>query len=125
MVQQVDIPPTILELADIPVASWMEGRSLIPLMRGKELPSRYSLSMHIEGIMRNRHKIMEGTFAVWEGDYKLIYYLKDNKSLLFNLRNDPDEINNIFEKDAETGGRLLSFIKSDFRKANERIGKGE
>ena len=38
LVEQVDIPPTILELAGIPIPSWVEGRSLVPFMRGEVLP---------------------------------------------------------------------------------------
>ncbi len=123
--EQVDIAPTILDLAGVPVPSWMEGRSLVPLMRGKSLPSRPVFSMFFEKNRSRGHRITKGTIAVWEGDYKLIHYLEEDKSLLFNLREDPGELNDLFDKEPETGRRLLAVIRDNLAKANERISRGE
>ncbi|NOZ69775.1 MAG: sulfatase-like hydrolase/transferase [Deferribacteres bacterium] len=125
LAEQVDIAPTILELAGIPVPSWMEGRSLVPLMRGERLPSRPVFSMFFEKNRSRRHQITRGSIAVWEGEYKLIHYLEEDKSLLFNLRKDPDELNNLFDAEPETGRRLLAIIRDNLREANERISRGE
>ena len=119
--EQIDIPPTILDLADIPVPSWMEGRSLLPLIHGKSLPSIPAFSMNFEKNPSLGHEITRGTVAVWEDDYKLIHYLEDNKSLLFNLKQDPDELNDLFEKEPEAGQRLLTLIQKNLKEANERI----
>ena len=121
LVAQIDIAPTILDLADIPVPAWMEGRSLVPLMRGKKIPPRPVFSMNFQ---RNRslgHQIIKGSIAVWEGDDKLIHYLEKDESLLFNLKQDPDELNNLFDKDPQTGQRLLGVIYDNLKKANKKI----
>jgi len=123
IVEQIDIPPTILELAGIPVPAWMEGRSLVPLIRGEKLPSRPAFSLALEGQASRGHQITKGTIAVWEGDYKLIYYLKKKESLLFNLKQDPDELENLFDKETKAGNRLLTLIQDNLMKANERISK--
>ena len=123
LVEQIDIPATILDLINIPVPSWMEGRSLVPLMRDEELPSRPSFSMTLEKNPSRGHQITKGTVAVWEGDYKLIHYLQENKSLLFNLKEDSDELNNLFDKESEVGQHLLALIKDNLKEANERIGR--
>ncbi len=123
--EQIDIPATILELAHIPVPSWMEGRSLVPLMRGKRLLSRPAFSMNFEKNPSRGHQITKGTIAVWEGDYKLIHYLQEKKSLLFNLKKDPRELNNLFDREPEIGKHLLSLIHENLKRANERIKKGE
>ncbi len=124
LVEQIDIPATILELANIPVPSWMEGRSLVPLMRSKKLLSRPAFSMNFEKNPSRGHQITKGTIAVWEGDYKLIHYLEEKESLLFNLKKDPRELNNLFDRKPETGKHLLSLIHENLKKANERIGRG-
>ena len=121
LTEQIDIPPTILDLANIPAPSWMEGRSLLPLMQGKRLPLRPIFSMNFEKNPSLGHEITKGTVAVWEGDYKLIHYLENNESLLFNLKQDPDELNNLFEKEPEIGQRLLTLIQKNIKEANERI----
>jgi arylsulfatase A-like enzyme len=121
--EQIDIPATILELAHIPVPSWMEGRSLVPLMRGKRLLSRPAFSMNFEKNPSRGHQITKGTIAVWEGDYKLIHYLQEKKSLLFNLKKDPRELNNLFDREPEIGKHLLTLIQDNLKKANERISR--
>ena len=125
LAEQIDIPPTILELADIPAPSWMEGHSLVPLMRGKRLPSHPVFSMTFGGNPSRGERISKGTIAVWEGDYKLIYYLKEKKSLLFNLKEDPDELNNLINKEPEAAKRLLPLIQENLKEANEKISRGK
>jgi arylsulfatase A-like enzyme len=121
-VDQVDIPATILDLAHIPVPSVMEGRSLVPLLHGKKFESRPVFSMYLqENPSRDHHLINKGIVAVWEGEYKLKYYLEKQKSYLFNLKKDPDEQNDLFETEPETGKRLLGMIKEELQLANERI----
>ncbi len=124
LVGQIDLAPTILDLAGIPVPQWMEGRSLVPLMRGEKLPSRPQFSMNFEKNPSRWQQITRGSIAVWEGDYKLIYDLEEDKALLFNLRHDPEELDNLFDKEPEAGQRLLSLIKDNLKKANERISRG-
>ncbi len=124
IVEHIDIPATILELADIPVPQWMEGRSLVPLMRGKGIQPKPALSMALQ---RNpsREQITKGVLAVWEGDYKLIYYPETGKTLLFNLKKDPDELNNLFNKEPVISQRLLALIKNSLKQANKRIMAGK
>jgi arylsulfatase A-like enzyme len=124
LVEQIDIPATILDLANIPVPSWMEGRSLVPLMRGEKLTGRHAFSMNFEENRSRGHEISRGSVAVWEGEYKLIHYLQKEESLLFNLSQDIDELNNIFYKEPETGKRLLRLIRENLKKVNEKIING-
>jgi arylsulfatase len=121
LVGQIDIPATILDLANIPGPSWMEGRSLLPLMRGKQLPNRPVFTMNFQENRSLGHKITKGSIAVREGDYKLIHYLEKNESLLFNLKNDPDELHNIIEKDPEKYHHMLSLIIDNLEPVNNKM----
>jgi arylsulfatase A-like enzyme len=121
LTEQIDIPPTVLDLANIPAPQWMEGRSLVPLMQGKRLPLMPVFSMNFEKNPSRGHEITKGTIAVWEDDYKLIHYLAKNRTLLFNLKQDPDELNNLFDKEPEVSQRLLTLIQKNIKEANERI----
>jgi arylsulfatase A-like enzyme len=123
LVEQIDIPATVLEFAEIPVPSWMEGRSLVPLMRGETLPQRPSFSMNFEGNRSRWQPIESGSIAVWDGEYKLIHYLEKNESLLFNLKEDPDELDNLFLTQPDVAKKLRGLIMSHLDKANERIKK--
>ncbi len=121
LVESIDIPPTILDLANIPIPSWMEGRSLVPLARGKKLPQRPAFSMNFEENPSVDNQIIRGSIAVREGDYKLIYYLEKKESLLFNLKLDPDEMENLFDKEKERSKLLLGLIQDNLKKANKRF----
>lgn len=120
-VEQIDVPATILQLADILVPSWMEGRSLMPLMKGGTLPPKPVFSMNFEENRSRGYQISNGSVAVWDGDYKLIHYLKRGESLLFNLKQDPGEIRNLYDKESETGQRLLMLIQDNLKNANKLI----
>jgi arylsulfatase A-like enzyme len=120
-VSQVDISATILGLSHISLPDWMEGRSLLPLMRDKTLPDIPVFSMDLQKNPSRGQEITKGIIAVWDGDYKLIHSLEKGKSLLFNLKNDPDELNNIFNDEPEVGQRLLTIIQDNLELANKRI----
>ena len=127
LVEQIDITSTILDLAHIQIPAWMEGRSLVPLLQGRKLSSKLTFSMNFPHNMSRGQQITIGSIAVWDGDYKLIHNhgFKKTTSLLFNLLNDPDELNNLFDKQPEVGRRLLSLVEEHLSKANERIRTGK
>ena len=121
LVEQIDIPATVLDLANILVPSWMEGRSLVPLLQGEKLPARPAFSMNFEGNRSRGHEITKGSIAIWEGKYKLIHYLGKREPLLFNLKQDPNEIRNLFDEVPEVSEHLLQTLLNNLESANERI----
>ena len=121
LVEQVDIPATILNLVNATVPDWMEGRSFKALMRGKKLIAKPVFSMNFENNPGRGKKITKGTVVVWDGDYKLIHYLEKKESLLFNLKEDSGELNNLFSEKPEIGQRLLSLVLEHLDKSNKNI----
>ena len=120
-IDQADIAPTILEIAGIPPPEWIEGQSIMPLIYDKPAETRPIFSMQlIKNNVMITDKITRGTIAVWEGDYKLIHYLEEDKSLLFNIRKDPDELSDLYTKEPEISNNLISTIKENLKMANER-----
>jgi arylsulfatase A-like enzyme len=109
LVEQIDIPATILDFAGIATPSWMEGRSLLPLIEGEDIPPKVAFSMVFEKNPVNA-TITKGTVAIWDGDYKLVYYLEKKESLLFNLRADPEELRDIKTHRLDVAGRLKGII---------------
>lgn len=125
VVSQKDIPATILDLAGIPVPTWMEGQSLVPFMRGNKVSLSPPISVMLEQNRTEPSPITRGTIAVWEGSYKLIHDLDKDRSMLFDLDQDPSEVNDLIEKEPETADRLLELILKALEKANEKIVSGE
>jgi len=70
------------------------------------------------------NKITKGSFALREADHKLIHYIETNESMLFNLRLDPGETNNIFKKEQEISRSLHRQLEFGLKKANENIVSG-
>lgn len=98
MVQNIDYGPTILDLAGVATPSDMHGRSFLPLLKGEEVPDwRKSLYYHFyeypaEHAVR-RH------YGVRTERYKLIHFYEDIDCWeLYDLKEDPTEMNNIYGK---------------------------
>jgi arylsulfatase A-like enzyme len=56
--------------------------------------------------------------AVYERNYKLIHNLGNNKSLLFNIQNDPDEEMDTIDKEPAVSQRLLRLILHKVQEVN-------
>ncbi len=55
MVLNLDIAPTVLELAGLPVPAAMQGRSLLPLIAGDAVGLAHRLALHLLRISRRSH----------------------------------------------------------------------
>jgi len=96
MVLNVDIAPTVLDMAGIEIPSHMQGRSLLPLIQGKATDWRkdwfYSyyeypgptMVPRNHGLRTERYKLME-------------YYDQEPKEYeLYDLQEDPHELRNLY-----------------------------
>lgn len=80
----VDVMPTLLGLAGIPIPKEVQGRDLSPLLRGQgEIPA----AVYIEGSLGKRDEWR----ALIRGYDKIVWNMKDEITGLYNLAADPDE----------------------------------
>lgn len=89
-----DLYPTIMELAGTRLDHPVDGKSLVPLLRGENLSDR-PLFWHYPHY-GNQGGAPGG--AVRDGDWKLIEWYEDGTRELFNLRDDLSETNNLASK---------------------------
>lgn len=82
-----DLYPTACELVGVDVAKEIDGRSLVPVMRGEKNEVRDTLFLAYRDVQR----------AVRKGSMKLIRYPKINKTQLFDLSTDPHETQDLCE----------------------------
>jgi arylsulfatase A-like enzyme len=99
-VANIDLAPTFLDLAGLPVPDSMQGRSLAPLLRGESPPdwrtSVYYRYYHDPG---NHHTAAH--LGVRTATHKLIYYWKQDAYEMFDLVKDPNEQHNLLFDAAE------------------------
>ena len=95
-----DVMPTSLELAGATIPDHVQFKSLQPLLNGKTDGARDAIY----------GAYLTGQRAVVAGDYKLILYPKAAKALLFNVKTDPLEMNDIFPDNKEQAKKLFSRL---------------
>ena len=96
IVSNVDFAQTFLEMAGVEAPADMQGRSLVSLLKG-ENPEDWRKSFYYqyyEGPPAE-HSVAEH-YGVTDGRYKLIHYHKLNQWELFDLVNDPDEMQSVY-----------------------------
>jgi len=94
LVSLFDFGPTILELAGIAAPKWMEARSLLPYLRGEApQPREFVFSEHAGD------RILSGTefmTMIRDSRYKLVHFVESDEGQLFNLIDDPTEVNDLW-----------------------------
>lgn len=82
LVQHADLLPTFCEAAGIAPPGDVDGSSLLPLLRGEPAgPDRATF-----------HGQIDGQHCWIEGEWKLLYFVDDGRSLLFHRTGDPQDL---------------------------------
>jgi arylsulfatase A-like enzyme len=96
LVEMVDIVPTLLEAAGIPVIEGIQGRSLTALLEGKTEEHRDSVYMESYSMPARREAAMMAT-SVRTRTHKMTVYHSMNTGELYDLRKDPGEFRNLWD----------------------------
>lgn len=91
----IDVAPTLLDLAGVPIAGDIEGRSLMPLLRGAPRDWRTSFVIEYYSDQVFPRVLNMGYQAVRTERWKYIHYTAlDEMDELYDLVADPNEMNN-------------------------------
>ena len=140
MVLNIDVAPTILDLAGIPVPEQMQGESLLPLVEGsppddwrssifyayydnswamKDLSAEERTDPSFQYFTAHRVSPHRG---VRTGRYKLIeYYKEDGYWELFDLQTDPHELKNLYTEPGHD--ELKAELTAELRRLQEYYGE--
>ncbi|NLS95927.1 MAG: sulfatase [Planctomycetaceae bacterium] len=93
-VANIDLAPTFLDLAGLPVPDSMQGCSLVPLLHG-QTPADWRTSVYYRYYHDPGHHNTAAHYGVRTATHKLIYYWKKDAYEMFDLTVDPCEQHNL------------------------------
>lgn len=99
-VANIDLAPTFLDLAGLPIPESMQGRSLAPLLRG-ESPQDWRTSVYYRYYHDPGHHNTVAHLGVRTATHKLIHYWKQDVYEMFDLTKDPTEQRNLLFDEAD------------------------
>lgn len=122
MVSVLDFPETFLDIAGLAVPGDMQGRSLVPLLRGErpadwrtsfyyqyyEFPGAHSVRKHY-GVVTDRYKL----FHFYEPDV--------NYWTLIDRRGDPKELRNVYDDPGHADARKALHTELDRLRAELKV----
>lgn len=120
----IDVLPTLLDLCgvDIPAGISLDGRSLAPLIKQETnaLPERTLFYEWQRGFIEPYRNI-----AVRKGNYKMVgnieYFEDPDRLELYNISDDPYELNNISNENPE----IVNTLKNEFDRWYSEVITGE
>ena len=107
----VDFAPTFMDAAGLPLPADMQGRSLMPLFKGK-VPSDWRGSWYYRYYHDPGDHNTRAHYGVRTTTHKLIYFWKKNQWEMYDLIADPSELHNLYSdpEQAETVVKLKAEL---------------
>jgi arylsulfatase A-like enzyme len=117
LVRSIDILPTVLQILDIAEPPGIDGEDLLKLI-GEEAPAprhAYADALNLYDLnsrmVQKRRPNDDLLYSVIEYPWKLIYRpRRPDKSELYNLESDPDELINLYASESEQADHLVETL---------------
>jgi arylsulfatase A-like enzyme len=121
----VDLMPTLMHAMGQPIPEWSEGQILPGFDGYVEDSQRQTYAMELKENSQFSD-LTKGTFVLFRGDYKYIHYQGyaeklDDKDEVYNLVNDPQELDNRVEAEKSLAKDLRQEMANQISEANQRF----
>lgn len=116
LIQSMDIGPALLELAGARIDPNMQAKSVLPVLKGENWNGRKEV--FAEQVKDKNFTCSEYMSMIRDEEWKLVHFMGEDHGQLFNLKDDPDEIKNLWylpefsTKKTEMTNRLLNWYMS-------------
>ena len=107
MALNIDIAPTLLDIAGIPIPDDMDGESFLPILADKDAEGRKAWLIEFWKYFPENTPSYAG---VRTETHKYVEYEKTLRPQLFDLEADPKEMNNLYG--TPEGDKLLPQLKA-------------
>jgi arylsulfatase A-like enzyme len=98
LVQNLDYAETFLDMAGVQIPAEMQGRSIVPLLRG-QTPADWRDAIYYQYYEHGAHGVPR-QYGVRTAQHKLIHYPTTDEWELFDLERDPDELRSVYDDPA-------------------------
>ena len=132
LVNNTDLAPTLLEFAGVDPPGFMQGRSLLPILKG-QTPGDWRRSTYYRYWMNYAHHDVPAHYGVRTKDFKLIFFYglpldapgaKHARTRpgweLYDLRDDPGEMHNVYGRPAYA--KVAQDLKAELLRLKAEIG---
>jgi arylsulfatase A-like enzyme len=96
-VQNLDFAETFLDIAGQPIPPDMQGRSLVPLLKG-QTPADWRKAIYYHYFEYPAVHAVQRHYGIRTDRYKLIDFYNINEWELYDLKTDPDELRNVLDE---------------------------
>lgn len=149
IINNTDFAPTLIEIAGGKKPSYMQGESIVPLLKGEQ-PKNWRTATYYRYWLHMEHHDIPAHFGIRTADYKLIFFygthwdtnrigllsrawLKEGNSFnieqtpiaweLYDLKKDPNEVNNVYKNPAYK--EVIKTLKEELKQQRLRYNETE
>ena len=124
----IDVMPTVLDLLDMEIPAYVQGRSLVPRMQDTSLSGReYVVSsipfanpgdpvQSVDNLLRTLSDSPVTTITA--GEWSLLYSPEAGRSELYNLKSDPNQLNNVIGTHIDEAREVHKLLVEFMRETN-------
>ncbi len=97
MVQNIDYAPTFLDMAGAEIPADIQGRSLLPLLKGEKTIGKWRDAIYYHFYEYPAEHAVKRHYGIRTKRWKLMHFYNDiDEWELYDLKNDPSEMHNIY-----------------------------
>ena len=122
IVINTDFAPTFMEMAGLKVPADMQGRSLLPLFRGRT-PRAWRESMYYRYYHDPGHHNTRAHYGVRTETHKLIHFWKKDQWECYDLRRGPEELQNIYND--PKAAKIVARLKREMYRLKRELEDNE
>ena len=122
LVSNLDFAETFLEAAGVPVPDDMQGRSLVPILKGAT-PDDWRTSFYYHYYEYPGWHMVRRHFGVRTDRYKLIYFYNIDEWEMYDLEKDPNEMQSVYDDPAYAD--IQAKLHAELQRLREHYQDGE
>jgi arylsulfatase A-like enzyme len=122
VVLNVDFAPLFLDAAGVRAPADVQGRSFLPLLRGRRVPD-WRTAMYYRYYHDPGHHNTRQHYGVRTLTHKLIYFWTKDQWELFDLRADPQELHNLYGQPGHE--QVTVTLKAELARLKRALGDND